>query len=113
MTGRWLSGRRLLDRCLPRRWGRGDTGLGAAVTGLPTGPLRWAPAAPEPVAPEPVAPEPASPEFVAPEPAAPAPVRVGPQVVLGFRDGSEAVLDPESAQARALEGIARTLAARD
>ena len=99
MIGRWLPVRWRLPR-----WGRTATGLGAAVTALPTGPLRWAPA--------PVAAQVAA-QVAAPEPAPPPPLRVGPQVVLGFRDGSEAVLDPESAQARALEGIALTLAARD
>ena len=122
MIGRWLLGRWLLGR-----YRRSDTGLGPAVTGLPTGPLRWAavpavPAAPSaPVAPSALAeshvrvarPEPAGPPSVPPEVAAVEPARVGPQVVLGFRDGSEAALDPESEQARALEGLARTLTLRD
>ncbi|HVE74791.1 MAG TPA: hypothetical protein VNA30_06890 [Mycobacteriales bacterium] len=48
-------------------------------------------------------------------PVLPAPVEShqGTRVELGFRDGSSAELDPDSAQAKALENIASALTRRD
>ena len=85
------------------RGSRGSRGRHALAPGVAPTPPRAAPAAAawSSTGPLPVPPV-----------AVPAPPS-GPRVQLGFRDGSSAELDPASAQARALEGIAQALTRRD
>jgi hypothetical protein len=71
---------------LRRRPAGGRHTLGAAVTGIPTAPRR--PAVPQPLVSQPSHPG---------------------RVELGFRDGSSAVLEPTSAQARELLALAGLL----
>ena len=87
---------------LRRRSARGG-GLGAAVTGIPSAPLVAAPVAtPEPAA---------TTHVVVPSlaDASPGVTVHATQVQLGFRDGTSASLDPASADAQALEQLARLL----
>jgi hypothetical protein len=72
---------------LRRRTAHARGGLGAAVTGVPSAPAR-------PVVPPQVATTP------------------GPRVELGFRDGTTTCLDPGSAEAQALDELARLLTRR-
>jgi hypothetical protein len=119
------------------RRSKGRHALGAAVTGIPSGPLPAAtlsvPSFPAPVpvpssaAPVQAAPAPPPPVQVpVPVPAAavapvlpqvsllPQPAVVpASRVQLGFRDGTSAVLDPSSRQAQALEQLAQSLTRKD
>ena len=104
---------------------RGRHALGAAVTSVPSAPLRLV--APAAAVPAPTVPAPALPAATVPAPvrspaaAAPAPVRSpaptaatlpsvpASRVQLGFRDGSTASLAAGSEQAVALEALAGML----
>ena len=103
---------------------KGRHALGAAVRGIPAGPVVASWASP-PVAPTPAAPEP--PAAVVDLPRSPAALPVadlltglssyepvvpahGPRGEMTFRDGTTAELDPE--QARALDEIAQLLTSR-
>jgi len=104
---------------------KGRHALGAAVQGIPAGPVvvSWAspPVTPTPAAPEPpavVVAMPTAPRslpavdlltgLVSDHPVVPA---QGPRGEMTFRDGSTAELEPE--QARALDEIAQLLTGRD
>ena len=73
----------------------GRHAFGAAVTSIPSAPVRIGSRSTDPGACE-----------VGPAPG-------GPQVQLGFRDGTMHQLDPASAQAKALDELARVLTRRD
>ena len=68
---------------LRRRPARARHGFGAAVTAIPSAPASAGTAAP--------------------------PLPAGPRVELGFRDGTSTCLDPTSAEAQALDELARLL----
>ena len=98
---------------------RGRHALGAAVTSVPSAPLRLVPpAAAVPAATAPAVLAATVPAPAVPAPAAPAPVRSPAatlpsvpvsRVQLGFRDGSTASLAAGSEQAVALEALAGML----
>lgn len=91
--------------------------LAATLTATPAGPAALAPLSASQALADSIEALLRERHLVLPEPTAAAqPLELeapGPQVHLGFRDGSVTALEPGSEQARALQDLARTLTGRD